>query len=137
MASIKTILDEMQKELHTYLARHGLPHAEPGDVVAVGPCGTSFQAVLHAVSIDAFYYSSADLVCRTVQRALAMAGGLSARRVALVALATGYGPMTMPEFGRSIKPLLPIEVPPLEEVVICVLKDYEVAELKAALAGEP
>jgi hypothetical protein len=41
--------------------------------------------------------------------------------------------MTMGKFGRSIKPLTSLELPPVEEVVVCVLKDYEAAELKAVL----
>lgn len=128
--------DQMQDELYKYLARRVIAHVEPGDVVAMPPCGTHFKTVLHAVAIDGFYDSSLELVRKTVQKALEMSAGISARRVALVTLATGYGPMTMSQFGQAIKPLLSMELPPIEEVVICVLKDYEVDELRAVLGAE-
>lgn len=105
--------------------------------MAAGPCGTHFKAVLHAVAIDGFYGSSRDLVGKAVRRALEMAAESSARRVALVALATGFGPMTMAEFGCSIKPLLYLDLCPLEEIVVCVLRSYEAAELRAALTVKP
>ena len=52
-------------------------------------------------------------------------------------MATGFGRMTMAEFGCSIKSLLSLDLCPLEEVVVCVLKSYEAAELRAALTVKP
>ncbi|MFB3891993.1 MAG: ADP-ribosylglycohydrolase family protein [Phycisphaerae bacterium] len=123
----------MQAELHGYLKQHGIRHVQPGDVVRASPCGTHFQFVLHAVAIDGFYESSPELVRSTVRKALEMAAAEGARAVALTALATGYGPFTIPEFAAAIRPLMSLNLPPIDEVVICVLKDYEVDQLDAVL----
>jgi O-acetyl-ADP-ribose deacetylase (regulator of RNase III) len=125
--------DAMQKELHEYLARRGIRHVEPGDVVRVSPGGTHFRTVLHSVAIDGFYGSSPELVRSTIAKALEMAASQGAKKVALTALATGYGPFNMSQFADAIRPLLSLSSPPIEEVIICVLHDYEAVELVAAL----
>lgn len=128
--------DAMQRELHEYLARHSLRHAEPGDVIAVSSGGTHFREVLHAVAIDGFYGSSAGLVLATVRRALELAASKGATKVALTALATGYGPFTVSQFGGAIRPLLSLCLPPIEHVVVCVLNDLEANDLDTLLRGE-
>jgi len=125
--------DAMQEELHGYLKQRGIRNVQPGEVVRVSPCGTHFRYVLHAVAIDGFYDSSPELVQSTVQRALELAASEGARTVALTALATGYGPFTMPQFARAIQPLLSLDFHPIEEVIICVQKDFEVDQLNELL----
>ena len=125
--------DAMQNELHGFLAQRGLRHVQLGDVIRVSSGGAHFRAVLHAVAIDGFYGSSPELVRSTVRKALETAVSEGARKVALTAVATGYGPFTVSQFARAIQPLLTLNLPPIEEVVICVLKDSEVDELDAVL----
>src|SRR4051795_407916 len=48
----------MQEELHRHLAGRGLRWVPQGEVMACGPCGTPYRAVLHAVAVDCFYGSS-------------------------------------------------------------------------------
>lgn len=123
----------MQKELHGYLVQEKIPHVLPGTVVSTSGGGTNFRMVLHAVAIDGFYNSNAELIQSSVQKALEMAASKGTRRVALTALATGYGRLTMSQFASAIQPLLSINLPPIEEVIICVLKDSDVAELNTIL----
>ena len=125
----------MQEELHRYLAGRGLRHVPQGDVVSCGPCGTPYKAVLHAVAIDCFYGSSPEVAGAVVSKALGMAASLGAVRVALTALATGYGRLAIADFARGLVPLLPLEFPPVAEVVVCLRDRGDAEVLSAALAG--
>ena len=106
-----------------------------GVVVACGPCGTPYQAVLHGVAVSCFYDSSPELVRSVVTRALSLTASLGASKVALAALGTGYGRLSLADFARGLLPLLSLELPPLAEVVVC-LRDRDDAEaLSTALAA--
>lgn len=88
-----------------------------------------YRAVLHAVAIDGWYNSSPQVIENTVTTALGMAATYEARRVALTALATGHGHLSLPQFAEGIRPLIDREFPPIEEVCICLMQDYRVREL--------
>jgi O-acetyl-ADP-ribose deacetylase (regulator of RNase III) len=83
------------------------------------------------VAVDGFYGSSPEIVRATVVRSLELAASLGARKVALTALACGYGRMTMADFARAVAPLCAQAFAPIAEVVIC-LRDYQDAEELAA-----
>lgn len=125
--------DEMQRELHAWLADRKLRFVPPGTVVPTSSCGTSFRAVLHAVAVDGFYKSSPSLVGQVASVALGMAASLDARRVALAALATGYGRLPMTQFAEGVCPLLKSGFSPVKGVVVCVRHEPECDELLAAL----
>lgn len=127
----------MQEELHGLLAGRGLRSVPQGEVVPCGPCGTPYKAVLHAVAVDCFYDSSPQVVEAVVSRALALAASLGAGKVALTALATGYGRMSIPDFAGGLAPILGREFPPVATVVV-YLRDRGDAELLSdALAASP
>lgn len=96
----------IQDELHSYLKSLGISAVAAGTVVKSGAGNLPFQCILHAVAIDPFYDSSIDLVGQTLRTALAMVIERGAQTVASPTLATGYGPLTIPDFGRAISPLL-------------------------------
>ena len=123
----------MQNELHAILAKSGRRHAEQGDVVTTSPQGLPFNAVIHAVAVDGFYKSSRMVITQVVEKALRAAASLDAKTVALAALATGYGRLTMNEFAAGIQPLLNEEFEPVRETIICVRHDFEWDELQQAL----
>jgi hypothetical protein len=58
-----------------------------------------------------------------------MAAEYGAKKVALTALATGFGHLTFAEFALGVRPLLMEQFLPIEEVMICLLLDFEAAEL--------
>jgi len=124
----------MQDELHAYLNASGKRFVQPGDVVRTGPWGLPVHAVLHAVAVDGFYGTSVDVVRTTVSRSLEIAAGLGARRVALTALATGYGRLRMHDFGAAIAPLRDHAFAPIDDVVVCVRTDADRDELSAAVS---
>jgi O-acetyl-ADP-ribose deacetylase (regulator of RNase III) len=125
----------MQQELHAVLAERGVRAVAQGTVVQTSACGTPFRAVLHAVAIDAFYQSSPPVITKLVADGLHQAASLQASKVALTALATGYGRLSMQSFGEALAPLLDTEFPPLEEVTVCVRKVDARDALAASLPG--
>jgi O-acetyl-ADP-ribose deacetylase (regulator of RNase III) len=105
-----------------------------GEVIPYSDATLPYLTVLHAVAIDGWYDSSPQVIEQTVTRALQMAAGYGARRVALAALATGFGRLSLSEFAKGIRLLLVQEFPPIDEVCICLLEDYRVRELAGHLA---
>lgn len=126
----------MQRELHEHLHRLGKPHVAPGSVVTTASHGTHFKQVIRAVAIDAFYTTTADRLRETVASALTMAAAAGARSVALTALATGYGRLSIKDFGKAIVTLQNREFPPLEQVTICVRSADQADELCRVLQHE-
>ena len=124
--------DGMQRELHGWLAARGRRHAEPGTVIATGPHGLTVTAVLHAVAVNGFYETTPDLVRACVAASLTAAASRNAHRVALTALATGYGRLSMVDFAGAASPLRAVAFPPVAEVVVCVRRPYERDRLAAA-----
>lgn len=127
--------DAMQLELHDLLTKRGLRFLERGEVVKTSAHGLPFKAVLHAIAVNGFYESSPAVIQQTVENALRESAALGAQRVALTALATGFGRMSMNQFAEGILPLLLKEYAPVREVIICVPKKTERDELLAALPG--
>ena len=126
----------MQDELHQLLSRSGKAFVQQGDVVACGPHGLPLKGVLHAVAVDAFYQSNPQIVRGVVEKSLAMSAALDAGRVALTALATGFGRLSMEQFAEAILPLRDREYPPIKEVVVCVKRDDDGRRLRSAFGVE-
>ena len=105
-AILSAVGPAIQDELHTYLKDRGISAVSAGTVVKSGAGSLPFQCILHAVAIDPFYDSSIDLVRQTLRTALGMAVEQGAQTVASPTLATGYGPLTITDFGRAVAPLL-------------------------------
>lgn len=125
--------DSMQQELHQYLKEHHRQFVQQGDVVPAPPCGTPYKAVLHAVAVDGFYQSSPQVIESLVVKSLKMASSLMATKVALVALGTGYGHLSLSDFARGLVALMEQEFPPIQEVFIVVRKSYEAMEISTVL----
>jgi O-acetyl-ADP-ribose deacetylase (regulator of RNase III) len=81
-------------------------HEVRGEVVPMPPCGSPYKAVLHAVGVDTFYDTSAEVVRTVVTNALQIAAEFSASKLALPAIATGYGRLSLTDFSEGIKPVM-------------------------------
>lgn len=123
----------IQNELHACLKERGLSAVSAGTVVRSGSGGLPFQCILHAVAIDPFYDSSVDLVRQTLRTALSMAVASGASTVASPTLATGYGPLTIADFGRAVSPLLNESQFDSVMLTIVVRSDEHLAELRQAI----
>jgi len=112
------------------IVRERSPHyLARGQVISYSDDTLPYRAVLHAVAIDGWYESSPQIIEEIVAKSLHLAAGFSARRVALAALATGFGHLSLAEFAEGIRPLIGREFGPVEEVWICLLEDYRIHEL--------
>jgi O-acetyl-ADP-ribose deacetylase (regulator of RNase III) len=86
------------------------------------------KRILHLVAIDAFYDSSVDLVQRTLERALAAARDFGAKTIAMPALATGYGHLSMREFAEALRRAAKADWTPIERLAL-VLRTNENADI--------
>lgn len=97
---------DIQKELHNYLRSIGKTAIPVGSVVQTSSGTLPFEYILHAVAIDPFYDSSIELVTATLTKAFDLADSLNVKSISLPTLATGYGPLSIKEFGIAF-----LEVP--------------------------
>jgi len=95
--------ESMQRYLHDWLRRSARRFVMPGTVVVAPPCGSPFRVVLHAVAIDAFYDTSADVIAETYGNAFAEASRMGCRTIASACLACGYGRATPEMFVAAIR----------------------------------
>lgn len=123
----------VQDELHAQLPKKGSRCARPGDVILTRPRQTPYKAVLHAVAVDAFYDSSSPLITQIVRQALRLAAAEKAQTVALTALATGFGHLSVRQFAQGLRPLLQESFPPVEEIVVAIQGECDFDELRMSL----
>jgi hypothetical protein len=91
------------------------------------------EKILHAVSIDPPYDSSAELVTETIVNALSQAQQLNARTITLAALATGFGPLLMEEFATALRQALAQDWTPLESLKVVVKHEEEAVKIRGVL----
>jgi O-acetyl-ADP-ribose deacetylase (regulator of RNase III) len=119
----------MQEALLAQLQKRSPRCAQRGEIFQYTGPEMPYRDVLQAVAIDGWYESSPTIITEIVRRALNMAAKTGAGKVALTALAAGFGRLTFAEFAEGIKPLLSETFPPINEVAICLLLDFQAAEL--------
>ncbi|SMP60249.1 O-acetyl-ADP-ribose deacetylase (regulator of RNase III), contains Macro domain [Neorhodopirellula lusitana] len=104
-AILSAVGPKIQEELHAYLKSQANSAVSAGSVVRSRAGNLPFHFILHAVAIDPFYDSSIELVRKTVVSALDLAIKAGAKTISTPTLATGYGPMSIADFGTAIAPL--------------------------------
>jgi O-acetyl-ADP-ribose deacetylase (regulator of RNase III) len=119
----------MQQALEARLQTRSPHCAQRGEVISYSGPEMPYKVVLHAVAIDGWYESSPEIITEVVRRALKMAAAYEAKKVALTVLATGFGRLTLAEFAKGLRPLLGEQFITIEEVVLCLLQDFQVTEL--------
>jgi len=119
----------MQEALQKMLKERTSRCAQPGEIFTYTGDEVPYKAILHAVAIDGWYDSSPRRITEIARDALTMAAEMGAKKVAMTALATGFGRLTLAEFAEGIRPLLRENISPIAEIVICLLLDFEVVEL--------
>ena len=124
---------KIQEELHAFLKQRSLSAVPAGTVVATKAGSLPYACILHAVAIDPFYDSSIELIRRTVSSALDMSLARGARTISMPTLATGYGPMSVAEFGTAVKPLKDESRFRELELIIVVRTEEDREELDGAI----
>jgi O-acetyl-ADP-ribose deacetylase len=115
----------IQEELRAYLRDCGRSAVQPGSVVVTGPGPLRAKHLLHAVAIDPFYDSSIEIVRQTVECVLKTARRLGAKTVAMPALATGYGHLSMEQFAEGFSlaaDAVGVDWSPIEHLIVVVRK---------------
>ena len=98
-----------------------------------GPGSLPVKHILHAVAIDPSCDSSVPLVTATIVTALTMARDLNARVVTLAALATGFGPLLMEDFGAALRPVTTRDWTPIETLKVVVKHEEEADTIRRVL----
>lgn len=99
--AIRELAPGIQEELNSYLKSISRPAVSAGTVVRTSTGSLPFLHIIHAVAIDPFYDSSHDIIVKTLAGAFQLAETLQARSISLPTLATGYGPLSITDFGRA------------------------------------
>ena len=119
----------LQAELNDHLAQRGRRHLDRGSIVVTRPPNTPYAAVIHAVAVNGFYESSPEVITDVVRAALRAAAGRGARTVALTALATGYGRLSIGQFAQGLTGVIAEDFPPISDVIVGVRGSDDVLEL--------
>jgi O-acetyl-ADP-ribose deacetylase (regulator of RNase III) len=89
----------VQKELHALLSARSERFMKQGDVIDHVPYGLPYRHLLHTFPCDGMYDTSTDIVEDVLRRALQICiQDQLVSRVAVSALATGYGHMALDDF---------------------------------------
>lgn len=96
---------DLQFELHGFLKQKGVTAVPAGTVVRSNAYTLPFKHILHAVAIDPFYDSTQEIIRITMETALCTAVELQALTLSSPTLATGYGRMSISDFGSAVAPV--------------------------------
>ena len=124
---------KMQNELRRMISDRTPRLANQGDVFFYFGKEIPYKAVIHAVAVDGWYQATPEIVRKTIERALSGAAEVDAQKVALTALATGFGNLTLGGFADAIRPLLSQRFGLIQQVCICLMEDYRIAQLANCL----
>ncbi len=124
---------DLQRELHKAVENRPGRFAIQGEVFETRLESMPYLAVFHAVAVDPMYQTDARTVSQIVVQCLSRARALGARQIALAALGTGFGNLTLEEFAESLSHL-PIDIiDGSGSVSICLTEKDRVDELADAM----
>lgn len=122
----------MQDQLHAYLRDNDIRHVPPGFVMEIGPEPTHFRCVVYCVAVDGFYGSSVELVTRTLIHAMSLIESRHCRTLAVPALATGYGPLSMTDFAQALNNAISAHSWPFDEIRVVLQNRHDSEDLRLA-----
>lgn len=91
----------IQAELRSAMADAGIANLAPSTVVTTGAGPFSYQRIIHAVAIDAFYSTGVGVVATTITNAWEQAHRLGLLRIVMPMLGTGYGRLLPSDFAQA------------------------------------
>jgi len=130
----------VQQELHAWLKQTGQAWLPPGSIVCTEPgplAASGCRLLIHAVAIDALYQTDPQVIQRTLTAALRTTAERGMRTIALPALATGYGPLSIGEFYHAAEEVLRAEWPSIDECRLILKDAAALDEASAVLAPRP
>jgi O-acetyl-ADP-ribose deacetylase (regulator of RNase III) len=125
--------DAMQTFLHEQLRAQGVRTVPPGTVVLSPPFGLPHRDVAHAVAIDVFYETNADLIWSTYQTAFAQLSAAGCRSIAASCLGCGYGRFPPADFAAVARRLFATDIPNVDQVTLATTNRELAEALEAVL----
>ncbi|WP_372368835.1 macro domain-containing protein [Candidatus Uabimicrobium sp. HlEnr_7] len=92
----------VQQELRDYLQKQNRHWVKEGTIVVTSPGPLKVKRIFHAVAINGFYESSCQLVSELLRSLWKKCEEYHGKTVAVPALATGYGPLSIQEFAEAL-----------------------------------
>jgi len=126
--------ESIQKELEEYLKKRDIRCVPQGTVVMTGPGPLNVKCILHAVGVDAFYESSIPVMEKLIVDCLKIAELKGGGRVALPAIATGFGKLKVEDFATALKQATDYNFEQIEELVVVLSDDMHVSKVENVLA---
>lgn len=124
----------MQEHLHSHLKRIAKKFVEPGSSVIAPPSGSPYRAVAHAVAVDAFYDTSAEIIRRAYASAFELLQQAGCGAIAAACLGCGYGRFDAFSFTDAIRPMLNHPLQGIDVVTICSTNEELIASITSVLA---
>ena len=124
---------EMQHFLHAHLQQQQLRHVQPGTVVISPGFGSPFKHVAHAVAIDAFYDTSAELIFQTYRTAIDDLSKVGCRTIAAACLGCGYGRCPESEFLKSIERLIAVSLENIDDITLATTDESLADSLRSLI----
>ena len=125
--------NELQNQLHDILSERNVQYVPAGEAVVTHPENCPYHAIIHAVGIDVFYETSANMIAQAIATSLDQAKALNASSVAMAAIGTGYGNLPIANFARGIVCLSMKEYEDFEQITICLRKESKAMKLAELL----
>jgi len=125
---------QLQHELECHLHEINRRYMDQESIVLTRPANTPYLAIIHAVAVNGFYESSPEIVHSVLYKAMQAASTESAKSVAVAALATGYGKLSLSDFAKGVRPLKGRKFEPTSQATIVVQEPSEAAEIERVLA---
>jgi O-acetyl-ADP-ribose deacetylase (regulator of RNase III) len=111
-----------QIELHQLLRKRGASFASQGEVIDYVPAGLPYRHLIHTTPCDGMYDTTPSFTEDVLSRALACCSGdPSVRRVAVSALATGFGHLKFEDFLLIASRVFHLShFATLQDIILCI-----------------
>lgn len=124
---------QIQEELNEYLSECGLKSVSAATVVPTTAPGLPFRHLVHAVAVDGFEQTNRTMVTKTLTAAFKLSDAFTASSVTLPPIATGYGPLSIGEFGLALAAAADTQKYFCETIKLVLQDDEDKEELQSAL----
>ena len=114
--------DQLQKQLHLYLANQGKRYASQGEVFTLTPAPLPYRKLIHTTPCDGFYQTDQGVMMATLTKAFGYCNeDPLIKSIALVPLGCGYGSFRTEDFLTLISSIsLSGGLPPSAVCTICL-----------------
>jgi O-acetyl-ADP-ribose deacetylase (regulator of RNase III) len=117
---------QFQTELHEILRRRGARFAAQGEAIDFVPAGLPYRHLIHTTPCDGMYDTTSAITEDVLSRALACcAADASVQRVAVSALATGFGRLNIQDFlVVASRVFHDSRFTALQDIVLCIEDEF-------------